>query len=43
MIKHIYSEKGIKGFYAGSIPNMGRNIVKGIYRYPMMISMPIFS
>ena len=41
IFKQIVKEKGIyKGFYAGSLPNMSRIILKNIYRYPLMIGMP---
>ena len=42
MVKDIYSRKGIKGFYAGSLPNFTRMFLKNIYRYPLMISLPHF-
>jgi hypothetical protein len=40
-MQEIYSEKGVlKGFYSGSLPNLGRIVAKNIYRYPLMIGMP---
>jgi len=42
IMKSIYKEKGIyKGFFAGSLPNAGRVVIKNLYRYPVMIGMPI--
>lgn len=39
----IYREKGLKlGFYSGSLPNLGRIMVKSVYRYPIMIGLPKF-
>ena len=39
--RDIYGRKGIaQGFYAGSIPNLTRCIMKNIYRYPLMIGLP---
>ena len=32
----------MKGFYAGSIPNLGRVMIKNVYRYPLMIGLPSF-
>ena len=40
IIKLIYSEKGIKGFYAGALPNYVRCILKNCYKYPLMIGLP---
>lgn len=41
ILKQIYREKGIyRGFYAGSLPNLTRVILKNVYRYPLMIKMP---
>jgi hypothetical protein len=42
VVKDIYTRKGIKGFYAGSLPNFTRMFLKNIYRYPLMISLPHF-
>jgi hypothetical protein len=37
----IYYQKGVlKGFYAGSIPNLSRILFKNVYRYPLMIGLP---
>ena len=41
-MRDIYHRKGIKGFYAGSMPNFTRMFLKNIYRYPLMISLPHF-
>ena len=39
----IYKEKGfLQGFYAGSLPNLGRIMIKNVYRYPLMIGLPSF-
>ena len=39
--KHIYKEKGImKGFYAGSIPNLTRLICRNSYKYPLLMGLP---
>jgi len=40
--RSIYAEKGMMGFYVGSTPNMARVVVKSVYRYPLMISLPVF-
>ena len=41
ILKQIYAEKGIyRGFYAGSLPNLTRVVLKNVYRYPLMIKMP---
>ena len=42
MVRDICARKGIKGFYAGSLPNFTRMFLKNIYRYPLMISLPHF-
>ncbi|CDW73269.1 UNKNOWN [Stylonychia lemnae] len=42
IIKDIYQNKGIKGFYAGSLPNFTRVLIKNSYRYPLMVGMPNF-
>jgi hypothetical protein len=41
-VKEIYSTKGIKGFYAGALPNLSRCILKNTYRYPLMVGLPSF-
>lgn len=41
-MREVYGHKGIKGFYAGSLPNFTRMFLKNIYRYPLMISLPHF-
>jgi len=40
--KEIFKTKGYKGFYAGSIPNLARAIVKTTYRAPMIVGLPLF-
>ena len=40
MIKRIYETKGIKGFYAGSISNFTRCVLKNSYKYPLMVGLP---
>jgi hypothetical protein len=42
VVRDIHSRKGIKGFYAGSLPNFTRMFLKNVYRYPLMISLPHF-
>eukprot|EP00347_Sterkiella_histriomuscorum_P019430 403341656 len=42
IIKDIYQTKGIKGFYAGSLPNLTRVLIKNSYRYPLMVGLPRF-
>jgi hypothetical protein len=43
MVKEIYKTKGLyRGFYAGSMPNLGRILIKNAYRYPLMIGLPSF-
>lgn len=43
MALEIYKEKGpLKGFYSGSLPSLGRNMLKSFYRYPLVIGFPIF-
>ncbi|HSX19865.1 MAG TPA: MC/SLC25 family protein [Gammaproteobacteria bacterium] len=37
-----YKQYGLRGFYAGAIPNATRVAVKQAYRYPMMIGLPHF-
>ena len=41
-MKEIYSTKGFKGFYAGSLPNFTRCIMKNSYRYPLLVGLPSF-
>ena len=41
-MREIYSTKGMKGFYAGAIPNMTRCLLKNTYRYPLMVGLPSF-
>lgn len=38
----IYVLKGFYGFYSGFFPNMVRILSKQIYRYPLMILLPVF-
>jgi hypothetical protein len=42
IIRKIYEEKGLIGFYRGYIPNLVRVSIKQIYRWPMMIFFPRF-
>jgi hypothetical protein len=42
IVSEIYSTKGLKGFYAGSIPNLSRCLLKNTYRYPLMVGLPRF-
>lgn len=40
-MKAIFKEKGFyRGFYAGSLPNLSRIVLKNLYRYPLMIKLP---
>lgn len=32
----------MKGLYAGSLPNLGRCMLKNSYRYPLMVGLPTF-
>ena len=32
--------KGVRGFYAGSIPNFTRCLLKNSYKYPLMVGLP---
>ncbi len=41
-MREIYETKGIRGFYAGALPNMSRCLVKNTYRYPLMVGLPSF-
>lgn len=36
----IYQTAGIRGFYAGAVPNGIRLAIKQMYRYPMMLAFP---
>ena len=41
--KDIYARKGVwQGFYAGSLPNLTRCLLKNTYRYPLMVALPNF-
>lgn len=40
MIREIYSTKGLKGFYAGSLPNFARCVLKNSYKYPLLVGLP---
>lgn len=41
--RDVYARKGIlKGFYAGSLPNLTRCLLKNTYRYPLMVGLPNF-
>ena len=42
IIKDIYKEKGILGFYRGFITNLIKSSTKQIYRWPLMIYFPSF-
>ena len=43
MAREIYITKGVwNGFYAGSIPNLARCLLKNTYRYPLMVGLPTF-
>lgn len=41
MISKIYREQGVSGFYAGGLPNGMRMLIKEIYRWPLMLTLPI--
>ena len=40
IIRHIYQTKGVRGFYAGSLPNMTRLLVRNSYKYPLIVGLP---
>ena len=41
IVRKVLGQKGAyRGFYAGSMPNLGRVLVKNVYRYPLMIGLP---
>lgn len=43
IFKEIVKQKGFyRGFFAGSLPNLGRILIKQVYRYPLMIGLPPF-
>lgn len=42
VIKDIFKIKGFMGFYAGSLPNLTRCVLKNSYRYPLMVGLPSF-
>lgn len=43
IFREIVEKKGFyRGFYAGSLPNLGRILIKQFYRYPLMIALPPF-
>lgn len=42
IVKSIYREKGIIGFYRGFVPNFIRVTSKQVYRWPMMLFFPRF-
>jgi hypothetical protein len=40
IVKNIYLEKGIIGFYRGLLPNLIRRSCKNFYRWPLMLYLP---
>jgi hypothetical protein len=42
IVRHIFQEKGLIGFYRGFIPNLIRVSIKQLYRWPMMLYFPKF-
>jgi hypothetical protein len=40
IVREIYSKSGIKGFYSGVLPNAARIMLKGMYRMPLIVSLP---
>ena len=43
IIQHIWQTKGlVKGFYAGSLPNLTRLIMRNTYKYPLLVGLPKF-
>lgn len=42
VLKEIYQQNGVRGFYAGAIPNGIRLAFKQTYRWPMMLAFPKF-
>jgi solute carrier family 25 carnitine/acylcarnitine transporter 20/29 len=41
-MSEIYQTKGLKGFYAGALPNIARGLLKNSYRYPLLVGLPNF-
>lgn len=42
IMRSTYTKDGIKGFYAGVIPNTARVALKQAYRWPLMLGLPSF-
>lgn len=42
MVQEIYQQDGLRGFYAGVLPNGARLMIKHAYRWPMMLAFPDF-
>lgn len=42
MVRFIYIEKGLLGFYRGFVPNLIRTTSKNLYRWPLIIFLPNF-
>lgn len=42
IVKSIYQKKGMNGFYSGSLPNLGRILIKNTYRFPLMVGLPVY-
>ncbi len=42
ILRSIYKEKGMNGFYRGFIPNLVRVSFKQVYRWPLMVFFPNF-
>lgn len=42
VLRDLISDKGVRGLYAGSLPNLARNLVKNAYRFPLMVSLPAY-
>lgn len=43
LARTVYANKGFsQGFYAGSLPNLGRILIKNSYRFPLIIGAPVY-
>ena len=43
IINDVYEKKGLfKGFYSGSLPNLGRILIKNSYRFPLIVGIPVY-
>lgn len=43
IVQNIYRNKGFfTGFYSGSLPNLGRILIKNSYRFPLIVGIPVY-